>query len=88
MPRPFSGKAEDWDDFSFKFKAYMAMKNAKYVTIFTGAEKSTDVITDQHFIVEGELNGDLVELSRELQHMLIHFTCLHKQCRRRDDWLL
>ena len=72
MPRPFSGKAEDWDDFSFKFKAYMAMKNAEYVTIFTRAEKSTDVITDQHFVIEGDLNEDLVKLSRDLQYMLIH----------------
>jgi hypothetical protein len=72
MPKPFSGKAEDWDDFSFKFKAYMVMKKADYVTIFTGAEMSTDVITDQHFIIEGDLKEDLVKLSRELQYMLIH----------------
>ena len=72
MPKPFSGKAEDWDDFSFKFKAYMVMKNADYVTIFSGAEKSTGVITDQHFIIEGDLKEDLVKLSRELQYMLIH----------------
>ena len=72
-PKNFSGKQEDWDDFSYRFKAYMVMRNHKFERFFNVAETATAELTSENFRGEGGVvDEEGIKLSHELHYMLIH----------------
>ena len=44
-PKNFTGKYEDWEDFSYKFKPYMTMRNLRYDQFFNISETTTSTLT-------------------------------------------
>ena len=70
-PEPFKGDHEMFEDFAFRFKAYMNLESSEFDQLFTFAERSDHPITDEDFKVDGVLNQPIVELSRKLNFMLI-----------------
>jgi len=64
-PKHFTGKYEDWDDFSFKFKSYIIMRDLKYKILFTSAESSEHPFNDDSFInrESGDLDTHMLKLS-------------------------
>ena len=46
-PSAYLGKAEDWEDWSYKFRAYMTISNSEYSELMKYAEGATTVITDE-----------------------------------------
>ena len=72
-PKAFSGKQEDWDTFSYRFKSYMVMRNRDYANLFLAAETVEHEITDRDFIVDGtdDLHEERVQLSHELHYWLV-----------------
>ena len=73
-PKAFTGKYEDWDDFSYKFKSYMTMKNLRYQAFFQLAEHELVPITNENFKNPKSDDYDEVniQLSHELQYALIN----------------
>ena len=73
-PGSFSGKREEFEEFSFKFKAYMNLMNPRYAETFKQVEDRLDEeITDSAFSVgsEGAVDQELVQMAHTLQWTLI-----------------
>ena len=45
-PKEFSGKSEDWDDFSFVMRSYMSTFDIRFGVLMKNAEKADVPITD------------------------------------------
>ena len=63
----FTGKAEDWDSFSRRFKAYCIQQDLKYQALFKLAETTTEMFTDETFAD----HDDEKKLSLQLHWMLV-----------------
>ena len=66
--KDFSGKIDEWDSWSRKFKAYFVGVNPLYEKLFRVAETQKDPITDDSF-TEG--HEEELKLSRELHGVLV-----------------
>ena len=75
-PSAYSGKAEDWEDWSYKFRAYMTISNSEYSALMKYAEASTTVITDDLLLVEeeGAVDRRRVDLGHILHYTLVQLT--------------
>ena len=70
-PEAFNGDHEKFEDFAFKFKAYMNLESSEYDRLFNFAEVNDQPITDDDFTVDGVVNQMNVDLSKKLNFMLI-----------------
>ena len=79
-PKNFSGKHADWDDFSFRFRSYMAMRHHDFTILLNMSETADHVITDADFVLDGgDPNTDGLKKSHELHYMLVQLKILIKE---------
>ena len=80
-PSAYSGKAEDWEDWSYKFRAYMTISNSEYSALMKYAEASTTVITDDLLLVEeeGVVDRRRIDLGHILHYTLVQLTSASAQ---------
>ena len=70
-PEAFNGDHETFEDFAFKFKAYMNLESSGYDRLFNFAEVNDKPITDDDLTVDGVVNQTNMDLSKKLNFMLI-----------------
>ena len=72
-PKEFSGKKEDFEEFSFKLRAYLCLMDPKYNDDLNAIELNPDLeITDANFIdSSGTVKTDLLQRSTSLQWILV-----------------
>ena len=76
-PSAYSGKAEEWEDWSYKCRAYMTISNSEYSELMKYAEGATTVITDELLGVPlegGEIDRRRVDLGHILHYTLVQLT--------------
>ena len=72
-PKEFSGKKEDFEEFSFKLRAYLCLMDPKYGDDLNVIESNLETeITDAHFYDgTGNLKADLLARATSLQWILV-----------------
>ena len=50
-PNTFTGKYEDWDEFSFRLKSYINLTDPRGVEALTKAQNTKEVITSAHLLL-------------------------------------
>ena len=77
LPRGFDGtRPEQWNDFSYKLKAYLNMPESDFTNYMNLAAASVEPVTDQRHVLEQEGGGRVpdergIRMSRQLKHLLI-----------------
>ena len=89
-PSSFDGKKENFEEFSFKLRAYLNLMNTRYQEALKGIDGNLDQeITDDHFkLPNGTIDTTLVQMAHNLQYILVS-TCsgAANTFLRRDDTL-
>ena len=71
-PESYSGKQEDFLEFSFKFKAYLNLSDKDFGNYMAQAEHATTTIRDHDYVLaDGTPDQNALKLSRELFNALV-----------------
>ena len=71
VPRPekFGGRIEDYEEWAYKYKAYLNVVDANYNILIRLVEEDPErVITDDGFVVEGVPNERQIRLAHDLKY--------------------
>ena len=73
MPRTFrqtSSKETEWDELSFRFRAYVSLTDTRAIIALEVAEKAPTIVTEAHFVTmdDEERDVDLRLLARRVFH--------------------
>ena len=72
-PKPFSGKREDWEDFSWQLKAYLSLIRPHFHSVMDKAEKLQEPVGDSFCQnPDGSVNETLMEMSTSLHFILVN----------------
>ena len=71
-PSKFSGKREDFEEFSFTLKAYLNLMEGTFGSTMLQAEETENDITDDFFRnPDGSFNDKLAQMATSLQFLLV-----------------
>ena len=76
-PPPFDGSYNNFEEWSYKFTAYMGLQNTFYPRMFRLAEQATQPVTEQHLRTAAstlEEADHWVQLDNNLKYILINVT--------------
>ena len=76
-PQPFGGKVEEWEEWSWRYRAYLLLHDSRFEKLLLAAEQATSAITNLDLITTSDLDDtdySMVELSNTLFYSLVQVT--------------